>query len=227
MIVIMRDAIMPDCCNTCVCSEGYGCGITGTVMTTKEMESRPDWCPLEEVEPCEDAVSRRKAFEYYTSLWECIGTITDRNEWEDVCKTTANELPSVTPKQKTGKWIEELRGIMVTAYRCSECGRLVRDDTGYDVAKDYPFCHCGAKMDGDETRQALDTIRSAQLWIPCTPETMPMPNERCILLYSNGKISGGEYDYGNDNFIVDFPDKDKSVRVMKWMPATGEQKEIE
>lgn len=49
---------MPECCNTCVCSEGYGCGITGTEMTTKEMESRPDWCPLEEVESCDDAVSR-------------------------------------------------------------------------------------------------------------------------------------------------------------------------
>ena len=135
----------------------------------------------------------------------------------------SEQLPSVTPK--TGKWIEELRGIMVTEYRCSECGRLVRDDTGYDVAKDYPFCHCGAKMDGGETRQALDTIRSAQLWIPCTPETMPMPNERCILLYSNGKISGGEYDCGNENFIVDFPDNDKAVRVAKWMPDPCEQKE--
>ena len=62
-------------------------------------------------------------------------------------------------------------------------------------------------------------------WIQCTPETMPMPNERCILLYSNGKISGGEYDYGNENFIVDFPDNDKTVRVAKWMPYSSEQKE--
>lgn len=64
MIVIMQDAIMPDCCNTCVCSEGYGCGITNTIMTTKEMESRPDWCPLEEVEPCEDAVSRKDVVKF-------------------------------------------------------------------------------------------------------------------------------------------------------------------
>lgn len=63
MIVIMRDAVMPECCNACVCSEGYGCGITGTEMTTKEMGSRPDWCPLEEVEPCEDAVSRQAAID--------------------------------------------------------------------------------------------------------------------------------------------------------------------
>ena len=57
---------------------------------------------------------------------------------------------SEVPERKTGKWIEEQRGIMVTEYRCSECGRLVRDDTGYDVDKDYPFCHCGADMRGED-----------------------------------------------------------------------------
>lgn len=73
-----------------------------------------------------------------------------------------------------------------------------------------------------ERREKDDT---AQLWIPCTPETMPLPNERCILLYSNGKISGGEYDYGNENFIVDFPDNDKAVHVAKWMPDPSEHEE--
>jgi len=57
-----------------------------------------------------------------------------------------DKLPSVTPKRKTGRWIEEQRGIKVTLYRCSECGRAVIDDTSYDAAKDFPFCHCGADM---------------------------------------------------------------------------------
>lgn len=60
------------------------------------------------------------------------------------------DAPTIEPKRKTGKWIEEQRGIKVTLYKCSECGRTVMDDTGYDVAKDFPFCHCGAKMDGRE-----------------------------------------------------------------------------
>lgn len=106
MIVIMRDAIMPDCCNTCVCSEGYGCGITGTIMTTKEMESRPDWCPLEEVEPCEDAVSRKKMFEtvaeYEKQLREIYG---DENELVETVKILKHrlliELPSVQPEPST------------------------------------------------------------------------------------------------------------------------------
>ena len=45
-----------------------------------------------------DLISRRKAFEYFVTLWECIGTIMDRDEWEDVCMTTANEIPSAQPE---------------------------------------------------------------------------------------------------------------------------------
>ena len=40
-------------------------------------------------------------------------------------------------------------------YKCSECGRLLVDITDglKMVAKNYPYCHCGAKMDaqGEET----------------------------------------------------------------------------
>ena len=34
-------------------------------------------------------------------------------------------------------------------YKCSECGRLLVDITDglKMVAKNYPYCHCGAKMD--------------------------------------------------------------------------------
>ena len=49
-----------------------------------------------------------------------------------------------------GEWIETQRGIHVTDYKCSCCGRTVRDDTGYNVANDYPFCHCGADMRGEK-----------------------------------------------------------------------------
>lgn len=56
------------------------------------------------------------------------------------------ELPSAQPEIKTGRWICEDTGLMVTEYKCSECGRIVRDDTGYDVYLDHPYCHCGAKM---------------------------------------------------------------------------------
>ena len=56
------------------------------------------------------------------------------------------EVPSAQPERKKGKWIMLDKGLIVTAYKCSECGRTVRDVTGYDVSNDYPFCHCGADM---------------------------------------------------------------------------------
>ena len=60
-----------------------------------------------------------------------------------------SKMPTIEPERKKGKWIMLDKGLIVTSYKCSECGRTVRDDTGYDVSKDYPFCHCGANMRGE------------------------------------------------------------------------------
>ena len=49
-----------------------------------------------------------------------------------------------------GKWIETQKGIIVTDYKCSICGRMVRDDTGYNPSISYPYCHCGARMEEAE-----------------------------------------------------------------------------
>lgn len=56
-------------------------------------------------------------------------------------------LPTVESRP-TGKWIMQDKGIHITSYKCSECGRVVWDDTGYDVSEDYPYCNCGAAMIG-------------------------------------------------------------------------------
>ncbi len=56
------------------------------------------------------------------------------------------DAPTIEPERKKGKWIE----ISNTnhTYICSECGRmLVNISDGKNmVAKNYPFCHCGAYM---------------------------------------------------------------------------------
>lgn len=49
-------------------------------------------------ETCADAISRQEVIEIFTQLWDCVGEIADKDEWEDVCKTTANELPSAQPE---------------------------------------------------------------------------------------------------------------------------------
>ena len=60
-----------------------------------------------------------------------------------------SELPPTQPVRKKGRWIVIVKGCKLTSYKCSECGRYIADDTGYDVKEDYPFCHCGADMRGD------------------------------------------------------------------------------
>ena len=74
-----------------------GLAIEDVKKVTDEVVKGLKQLPSAQSEPCEDTVSREKVFEYFVSLWECIGTIMDRDEWEDVCKTTANELPSAQP----------------------------------------------------------------------------------------------------------------------------------
>lgn len=96
-------------------------------------------------EPCEDCISREAIL---NSICDYICGKDIRCVNKHICrmKKMINDLPSVYPKPKTGRWITVNKGLIVTSYKCSECGRTVGDDTGYDVTKDYPYCHCGAKM---------------------------------------------------------------------------------
>lgn len=48
------------------------------------------------------------------------------------------------------KWEKEMTiyGWDGCSYQCSKCGRSVHIDTVMeDINIDYPYCHCGAKMD--------------------------------------------------------------------------------
>jgi hypothetical protein len=57
-------------------------------------------CHCEVQEPCEDAISREAMLEYQQYLHGKMSNEENHKLWEFI-----KELPSVTPKQKTGKWI--------------------------------------------------------------------------------------------------------------------------
>lgn len=46
-----------------------------------------------------------------------------------------------------GKWIYEYDDF----YKCSLCGRGICTNWENDPTKDFPFCHCGADMRGENT----------------------------------------------------------------------------
>lgn len=53
-----------------------------------------------------------------------------------------------------GRWLFVTKGQRTSAYVCSKCNRAVtvvcnEDKIKEQLAKRYPYCHCGAKMDGE------------------------------------------------------------------------------
>ena len=103
------------------------------------------------MEKVKDTIYRQAAIDAMANtLWhypnECYRNLNVYEFAKGLAELGLKSVPPAKPERKTGKWIMKYKGSAVTSYKCSECGRIVRDDTGYDVSKDYPFCHCGADM---------------------------------------------------------------------------------
>ena len=97
-----------------------------------------------EQEPCEDCISRADTIEWLKRV-----TVTDGIAFETGFKqilTDIQNMPSVTPKQKMGRWIKVITdldgsGDKTWYYKCSICGS---DDSCWGY---YKYCpHCGTKM---------------------------------------------------------------------------------
>ncbi len=61
MAVIVAGMYVPKCCNECYLAAGYGCEIKCQIMTTKEMESKPDDCPVKSMDGLIDAIKTGEA----------------------------------------------------------------------------------------------------------------------------------------------------------------------
>lgn len=77
-----------------------------------------------------------------------------RNDYSAIYKGAhiAEAIKTGTPLTKTpeGRWIKEesILGWDGYSYQCSNCGRIIHLDTVIEDLSDYPYCHCGAKMNG-------------------------------------------------------------------------------
>lgn len=101
-----------------------------------------------------DAISREEVCKY---IREFINHeyATDR-EREMVVSMIAGiqHIQSIHPNEKTVHWIEkdgeDECGELYSYWECSECGRTVAFYLANieDVLSRYPYCHCGAKMEG-------------------------------------------------------------------------------
>lgn len=70
-------------------------------------------------------------------------TLAERCEINEVL----NSMPSVQPKEKTGKWII-IDDVEQFTAKCSECGKIVDSRAIHHWSKDFSYCgRCGAKME--------------------------------------------------------------------------------
>lgn len=92
-------------------------------------------------------INRGTAFDAVTDL---AGKASTRSAYEAVWKSARalKKIPAadVAPVVH-GRW-EQVKGWATkTKYRCSVCGREIMSAVKVNIEK-YPYCHCGAKMDG-------------------------------------------------------------------------------
>jgi len=62
------------------------------------------------------------------------------------------QLPSVQPERKTGRWIPDNTDYYRTRFICSACGESEEvPTTGFGYGTMWDYCpNCGAKMEGGE-----------------------------------------------------------------------------
>jgi hypothetical protein len=100
------------------------------------------------LEPCEDAISREETLNKINALVAKYIPLMLPG-WPlplDIARTICG-MPSVTPKQKVGKWLdildEKTENTETHHDECSNCG--------YHGWPEYSYCpNCGAKMEVDE-----------------------------------------------------------------------------
>ena len=98
-----------------------------------------------------DTISRKAAIERATKehdFFRGAVTVSDKARRDELLNVMCwlGELPSVQPERIRGHWVEI--ALSDHTYKCSVCGRLLVNitDGKNNVAKNYPYCHCGADM---------------------------------------------------------------------------------
>ena len=111
-------------------------------------------------EPCEDCVSRQAVLDMvrkntfrltFAEEHNCEGHIAWSAEavYSDVLEGALLELPSLTPTQKTGKWLNKNTNGHYFYGKCSKCGQEFCVDTWYTQNMNY-YPNCGERMENNE-----------------------------------------------------------------------------
>ena len=98
-------------------------------------------------ELCEDAVSRKAVYEAMVEKGQRSRRYKLGETWElngAEIRETLDTVPSVTPKRKTGKWVNNIHDLPV----CDQCGYMTPYDRAIDDYEYGNYCpNCGARME--------------------------------------------------------------------------------
>ena len=96
------------------------------------------------------AINAVNAYDYRGISLRDVRTVTDG------CANEIRRLPAIDAEPvRHGRWIPKKVDAIVTKFQCSDCGRTVECGNDYFgkppkyVSSTFPYCHCGAKMDGE------------------------------------------------------------------------------
>ena len=116
-----------------------------TLHVAKISKHCSDFSDLDEVIECEDAVSREAVSSWLKQYGQDVLHGKYKFSLMYIWKNLM-DLPSVTPKRKTGKWIL-LEECANAGYYCSECRKRVVKEGWSGTVKKIKFCpNCGADM---------------------------------------------------------------------------------
>lgn len=144
-ILIKTMTKLPEHCYDCPCHDRES-GYCQADKGNRYSDYRPFWCPLEMINDTCEAISEQAV------LGKAFYTETEEG-WSErtVDVKDIEALPSVTPKQKMGHWIE-IAQYSDGAHKmeCSECKSYIFDIgsvNSFIVKNKYKYCpNCGAEM---------------------------------------------------------------------------------
>lgn len=85
---------------------------------------------------------------YYRNLYYAEPQVTERGI---IANAINDYITSDVQEVRHGKWIYKgHHEMMGHAFECSVCERWIFANSTEHVAEEYPYCHCGAKMDLEE-----------------------------------------------------------------------------
>ena len=114
----------------------------GRFAKIEELAGVIERLPTAQPEPCEDAVNRETILKFFDDWMSVLDENCHNQSVSDlkIIKRDFANLPSVTPKQRTGKWVlvSDNNGMH---FICNQCGE-------WRYHQEQEYCeHCGAKME--------------------------------------------------------------------------------